>query len=513
MFTLGTLGASTISAGNTTSFTIKPNDNLPAGTYTARVILSGDNGVSKTLDVSFTVSAAPTYIATLSESSPYTFAGETVGYASIPEKTVIITNGGTGNLTGLVVSLSGANPGDFTITQPSLTTLGSGGTATFTVRPHDGLSVGIYTATVTLTGSNSVSKSFNVSFDVTAAPVTPAINSVTVNPTTASVVQGQTKQLAVSVSAVGGAAQTVTWSSSDTNNKVKVDSNGLVSVASDATPEDYIITATSTFDSSKKGTATITVTTSAAVTYTLNYKAGKGGKIEGDSSQKVVEGNNGTKVTAVANTGYHFVGWSDGKTDASRKDTNVNEDINVSAEFELDLPSSTNTTPAGVRISGTEQVDNTLEAQLTDEDGVSVTTSAAVTYKWYRIPSSDSEDETLVGEGKTYKLVSDDIGKYIKLVATYIDETFKKITSKILGNSSNTNTNSSGGSTGSSGHSSSGSSSTASSTSSTQQITVKVTDGSSDNSISQTVIERTTASDGTKADTVTYTPDKAQEQE
>lgn len=99
-------------------------------------------------------------------------------------------------------------------------------------------------------------------------------------------------------------------------------------------------------------------------------------------------------------------------------------------------------------------------------------------------------------------MISSDIGKYIKLVVSYIDKTFEKITSKISGNSSS-------GSSGSSGHSSSSTSS--SNTSSTEKITVKVTDGKSDTSISQTVIERTTSSDGTKKDTVTYTPDKAKE--
>ncbi|WP_238898836.1 Ig-like domain-containing protein [Clostridium sp. YIM B02500] len=370
---------------------------------------------------------------------------------------------------GLVTVASDATPGDYTITATSTVDTSKAGTATITV---------------------------------TAAPVAPAVNSVTVNPTTASVVQGQTKQLESTVNAVGGAAQAVTWSSSDTSRKVTVDEAGLVTVASDATPGDYTITATSTVDTSKTGTATITVMTSAAVTYTLNYTAEAGGTIEGDSAQIVDEGSDGTTVTAVPDTGYHFVNWSDGKANASRMDTNVHEDMNVSAEFEMDLPNNTDiTTPAAVRISGNQKVDNTLEAQLIDENGLSVTTSSAVTYKWYRISGNDVDNGTLVGEGSTYKLISSDIGKYIKLVVSYIDKTFEKITSKISGNSSSS-------SSGSSGHSSS---SKTSSSSSTEKITVKVTDGKSDTSVSQTIIERTTSSDGTKKDTVTYTLDKAKE--
>ncbi|NSC06888.1 lectin-like domain-containing protein [Clostridium saccharobutylicum] len=247
----------------------------------------------------------------------------------------------------------------------------------------------------------------------------------------------------------------------------------------------------------------IDVTSILPISYILTYTAGEHGTIEGTTSQTITQGDNGTTVTAVADTGYHFLNWSDGNINESRTDTDVTNDLSVSAEFEIDSTNNTDTTtPSAVKIIGTEKVDNTLEAQLIDEDGLSVTTSAAVTYKWYRMPSNDSENGTLVGDGKTYKLVSNDIGKYIKLIASYIDETFEKITAKILGNSSS-------GSTSSSKHRSSNSSSN--STGSTQQITVKVTDGSSDNSISQTVVQRTTTSDGTKKDVVTYTTDKAKE--
>src|SRR5690606_31110586 len=50
---------------------------------------------------------------------------------------------------------------------------------------------------------------------------------------------------------------TVTWTSSSIT--VTVDENGLVVVASDAAPGQYIITATSTEDASKQGIATINV--------------------------------------------------------------------------------------------------------------------------------------------------------------------------------------------------------------------------------------------------------------
>jgi uncharacterized repeat protein (TIGR02543 family) len=65
----------------------------------------------------------------------------------------------------------------------------------------------------------------------------------------------------------------------------------------------------------------------------VTYAALDGGSIEGESVQTVLYGENATKVTAVADTGYVFVKWSDGVVDAARTDTNVQQDITVTAEF------------------------------------------------------------------------------------------------------------------------------------------------------------------------------------
>ena len=60
-------------------------------------------------------------------------------------------------------------------------------------------------------------------------------------------------------------------------------------------------------------TANVSVTANFAInTYTLTYTAGANGSITGASPQTVNHGADGTEVTAVPNTGYHFVNWSDG---------------------------------------------------------------------------------------------------------------------------------------------------------------------------------------------------------
>jgi uncharacterized repeat protein (TIGR02543 family) len=51
----------------------------------------------------------------------------------------------------------------------------------------------------------------------------------------------------------------------------------------------------------------------------------------------VDHGADGTAVSAVPNTGYHFVSWSDGVLTATRTDTNVQADVSVSATFAANL--------------------------------------------------------------------------------------------------------------------------------------------------------------------------------
>ena len=68
-------------------------------------------------------------------------------------------------------------------------------------------------------------------------------------------------------------------------------------------------------------------------TFTLSYTAGAGGSLSGDASQTVNYGEDGTAVTAVPDTGYQFVDWSDGVSTASRTDTNVTANVSVTANF------------------------------------------------------------------------------------------------------------------------------------------------------------------------------------
>lgn len=107
-------------------------------------------------------------------------------------------------------------------------------------------------------------------------------------------------------------------------------------------------------------------TTLAPACFTLTYTAGANGSITGVSPQKVLAGANGTAVTAVPNTNYRFVNWSDGSTANPRTDANVQGNITVAANF-VSLPKITASAGAGGSItpSGTVYVPYNGSQQFT----------------------------------------------------------------------------------------------------------------------------------------------------
>ncbi len=88
------------------------------------------------------------------------------------------------------------------------------------------------------------------------------------------------------------------------------------------------------------------------------YGCSVGGNIVGDVYQKIKYGEDGESVTAVAMTGYKFVKWSDGITDANRMDKHVVLDIDVTAEFEFLFEGGTGMNNDPFVISTYEQLRN-----------------------------------------------------------------------------------------------------------------------------------------------------------
>ncbi len=83
-------------------------------------------------------------------------------------------------------------------------------------------------------------------------------------------------------------------------------------------------------------TSSLSVTANFATnTYTFIYMAGANGLLVGSSTQTVEYGSSSSAVTAVANSGYRFVKWSDDSIDNPRSDTATASDLTVTAIFEL----------------------------------------------------------------------------------------------------------------------------------------------------------------------------------
>lgn len=89
-------------------------------------------------------------------------------------------------------------------------------------------------------------------------PAVPSVTSVSVSPTAITCKKGQSVQLSVSVKTENYAPKTVNWKS-DTDG-VTVDINGHVTVATSVTEKTAKITATSTYDNTKSGECTVTIT-------------------------------------------------------------------------------------------------------------------------------------------------------------------------------------------------------------------------------------------------------------
>lgn len=89
-------------------------------------------------------------------------------------------------------------------------------------------------------------------------PAVPSVTAVTVSPTAVTCKKGQSVQLSVSVDTENYAPKTVNWKSN--TDGVTVDINGLVTVSSSVSGTTAKITATSTYDSKKSGTCTVTIT-------------------------------------------------------------------------------------------------------------------------------------------------------------------------------------------------------------------------------------------------------------
>lgn len=148
---------------------------------------------------------------------------------------------------------------------------------------------------------------------------------------------------------------------------------------------------------------TVTANFVSTTKYSITYHTSNGGIIIGEKNQNVLKGENGTEVEAKPNENYVFVKWSDGKTDTKRKELNVQNDIEITAEFALKTYKIIYQAEAGGSISGDliqtiEHGDSTSEVEAIPDIGY-------LFKKWSDGLLTSKRKETNVDKGLTLKAI------------------------------------------------------------------------------------------------------------
>jgi hypothetical protein len=167
---------------------------------------------------------APDHSILLSEFGTHVFSEAPMGYDQQIPLSVTITNTGNQPTGALTIALSGTNASSFTLSETSMPTIAAGDTNNFTVVPNDSLTIGTYTAIVTVNGDSGIYGYFNVSFTVNRAngsavttPVMASVthNSITVYRATLTTNTGQAVQYAIDTTD-NADPSTLTWQNDTT---------------------------------------------------------------------------------------------------------------------------------------------------------------------------------------------------------------------------------------------------------------------------------------------------------
>lgn len=169
-------------------------------------------------------------------------------------------------------------------------------------------------ATGVISGTPTVTGTFNYTVKATnsvgsdtktlSITVTSPITSVSVSPATATVKKTKIQQFTANVSGTAS-DKSVTWSVSGGSNST-IDQNGLLTVETMETATTLTVKATSKADSSKFGTATVTVA-AAPQTYTVTFDSDGGSAV--DPISGIEEGKTITLPNPPTKASCRFDGW------------------------------------------------------------------------------------------------------------------------------------------------------------------------------------------------------------
>ena len=202
-FNIGELSASELNPGDTAEFTVTPVTGLTAGDYMDSVQImqtnaDGQEEVLTTVNASITVSEVEKIYKLSVNPTELDFGKTKAGYGEAPEaQKVTVTNEGNTNVT-----LNTPSAKNFKIGKFSATELAPGESATFKIRPKEGLKAGSYTEAIAVNTDQNVSAKVNVKFTVKtvrkAKIADPADNKITGISS-----EGYTTQSKITFTAVG----------------------------------------------------------------------------------------------------------------------------------------------------------------------------------------------------------------------------------------------------------------------------------------------------------------------
>lgn len=202
-FNIGELSASELNPGDTAEFTVTPVTGLTAGDYMDSIQImqtnaDGQEEVLTTVNASITVFEVEKIYKLSVNPTELDFGKTKAGYGEAPEaQKVTVTNEGNTNVT-----LNTPSAKNFKIGKFSATELAPGESATFKIRPKEGLKAGSYTEAIAVNTDQNVSAKVNVKFTVKtvrkAKIADPADNKITGISS-----EGYTTQSKITFTAVG----------------------------------------------------------------------------------------------------------------------------------------------------------------------------------------------------------------------------------------------------------------------------------------------------------------------
>jgi uncharacterized protein YjdB len=180
-----------------------------------------------------------------------------------------------------------------------------------------------------------------------AVTVVIPVTGITVNPSTLTIIKGNSQTLTATVTPNDATNKSLSWSSSNENIAV-VDQSGKVTAVS-------VGTATITVTTKDGGFTATTSVTVKPNTYTVTASTTVGGTISGN--EKIYKAGSTVTLTAVPDLHYHFVNWTNASgtvisTGTTYTINNLSADTTVNANFAVDTFTVSISAGAGGSVSG-----------------------------------------------------------------------------------------------------------------------------------------------------------------